>query len=201
MVRRHVRWGAALLAVATMGCGGTSKPKPAATPPPPAESAPGGQAAGSTGAANAPGVQLSEQTAKDFDLLLNRSLPFAVEQVEKHGGTPPFGTAITKDGKFEPIRVQPPKKDQVTAREMMDLTVDALRQRAAKGELRATCLVVGGQFAPEPGKERKDVIQARLESDDGTALEFYLPWTIGADKKVKPGEGFAGQGVPLVFKK
>ncbi len=194
MVRRQVRWGIALLVVAAAGCGGTSKPKPAATPPPAAEAPPG-----SAGAAGQPaGQQIPEATAKDFETLVNRSVPFALEQIDKQGEFYPYATVITKDGKFEPA-VAKPKTDRPTSQEVIDMLVEELRRRAAKGELRVVCVVVGGRLARDQSSAPEDVIQARLEHVDGTAVEVYVPWKRGKDKKVQPGEGFAGRGVPQIF--
>lgn len=188
MVRRQVRWGAALLVVAMVGCGGTSKPKPA--PPPPSQ-APQGAGAGE-------GQQIPEATAKDFETLVNRSVPFALEQIQKHGEFYPYATVITKDGEFQPA-VAKPETDRPTSQQVIDMLTEELRRRAAKGELRVVCIVVGGRLAKDPGAAPQDVIQARLEHVDGTAVEVYVPWTRGKDKKVQPGEGFAGRGVPVIF--
>jgi hypothetical protein len=196
MVRRHVRWGGALLAMLAIGCGGTSKPKPAAAPPA-AEAPPAG---GGAAAGQPQGQQIAEGTAKDFETLVNRSVPFALEQIDKHGEFYPYATVITKDDKFEPA-VAKPNTDRPTSQQVIDMLVEELRRRAAKGELRVVCIVVGGRLARDPGSAPSDVIQARLEHVDGTAVEVYVPWTRDKDKKVQPGEGFAGRGVPVVFTK
>jgi len=196
MVRRQVRWGIALLVVVAAGCGGTSKPKPAATPPPAAAAPPG-----SAGAAGQPaGQQIAEGTAKDFETLVNRSVPFALEQIDKQGEFYPYATVITKDGTFEPA-VAKPNTDRPTSQEVIDMLVEELRRRAAKGELRVVCIVVGGRLARDQNSAPEDVIQARLEHVDGTAVEVYVPWKRGKDKKVQPGECFAGRGVPQIFTK
>lgn len=194
MVRRHVRWvtGAMVLAVFGMGCGGTSKPKPAAAPPPAAEAAP---AAGP----GPGGAQVSEPTAKDLETIINRSVPFALEQIDKHGDFYPYATVITVDDKFEPAMAKP-ETERPTSQEVIDMLTDALRKRAAQGQLKVVCIVVGGKMSREAGKPPVDVIQARLEHMDGTSVEVYVPWTRDPkDKKVKPGEAFAGKGVPSIF--
>lgn len=198
MVRRHVRWGIALLVVTAVGCGGTSKPKPAAAPPPAAQASPGSAGAG---AAGQPGAQqIPEATAKDFETLVNRSVPFALEQIDKHNEFYPYATVLLKDGTFEPA-VAKPDNDRPTSQEVIDMLVAELRRRAAKGEIRVVCVVVGGRLARDQGSPPEDVIQARLEHMDGTAVEVYVPWKRGKDKKIQPGEGFAGRGVAQIFTK
>ncbi len=134
----------------------------------------------------------------DLDELLNVILPFAQQQLEKHGGFFPFGAALGSNGDVKALAGydgdEAPGPDIV-----VELLFDGLRSDAASGLIRASgvCLAMTVQLPMQ--SKKSDAICVRLEHRDGDAVHVFLPYRKGLLGRVKYGELVAEKGDRQVF--
>src|SRR6266508_6622053 len=81
----------------------------------------------------------SQEAQDDLDGLVNATLPFAQQMLERHGEFFPFAAAVTSDGTVELFGTDPGADDRPASRDVLNQLVGGLRDRV--GNLRATALV------------------------------------------------------------
>jgi len=130
--------------------------------------------------------------------LLNTLYGFAQEMLAKHGEFFPFGAEINRDDEL--THVQGYTGDECPpSQQVIDLLIQGLRDQAEKYEIRAAGICFDVRVVPPNNTKKTDAICARLEHENGEAVEVYLPYVKGWFGKIKYGELFAGQGERTIF--
>lgn len=110
----------------------------------------------------------SQQTQDDLDTLLALTLPFAEQQLTKHGEFFPFAAALSADGSPKLIGAHSALGDRPASLDVLDDLVSGLR--AQSGGLRAVALVADVRF------EDSDAVRVELEHHDGPAIRVLRPY-------------------------
>ncbi|MBI2190810.1 MAG: hypothetical protein HYU36_02350 [Planctomycetes bacterium] len=134
----------------------------------------------------------------DLDELLNALYSFAQEMLAKHGEFHPFGVSLSRDGEMA-LEQGYTGDEHPPSEQMIDTLVGGLRAMAGKQEIRAAGICLDVRVTPPGTTEKSDAICARLEHENGEAVEVYLPYRKGWFGKIKYGEIFAGRGESKVF--
>ena len=127
---------------------------------------------------------------KDAQALVDEFIVFAEKRLSEHGEFYPFGGRMNVDGEIvwegasdgtEHPRSQP----------LIEILRESHRQKAIKGEIRASCIVYDIRTLP-PGKEQKqDAIAIEIDHRDDYAVVVVFPYTLSADGVLSVEEPFA----------
>jgi hypothetical protein len=134
----------------------------------------------------------------DLDALLNALLPFAQQMVQKRGSFIPFGASMPVSGEISVV-MGDVGKQHPDSQEMIDFLTATFRDQAVTAQIKAIGVCLDVRAVPPGQTEKTDAILARLEHQDGEAVDVYLPYRKGLLGKVKYGEIFASKGTPQVF--
>jgi len=134
----------------------------------------------------------------ELDALLNVLFPFAQQMIQKRGEFFPFGASMASDGEIASVAGDV-GEERPESQEVIDVLTEAFRQQAALGEIKAAGICLDARTVPPGQTEKTDAILARLEHQDGEAIDVFLPYRKGLFGKVKYGEVFATAGAPQVF--
>jgi hypothetical protein len=104
-----------------------------------------------------------------MDALLNAALPFAKQQLAKHGEFFPYGVAMTRDGKITMIAGYT-GSDRPPSTEVLDILYAGLRSKAE--ENRGAAVVADVRLKGEGN----DAIQVEIEHREGVALKVFQPY-------------------------
>lgn len=112
----------------------------------------------------------SPEAQEQLDELLNVVLPFAQQELEKHGEFFPYAAAIGADGEPELIAARPAGGgERPASADVIDACLDAL---AAKRErIRAAAVVADVRTADG------DAIRVELEHAEGQAIAVFVPYS------------------------
>jgi hypothetical protein len=110
----------------------------------------------------------SQEAQADLDGLVNATLPFAQQMLERHGEFFPFAAAVTSDGAVELLGTDPGTDYRPASTEALDQLVGGLRDRV--GSLRAAALVADVRTG------ESDAVRVELEHRDGHAICVLLPY-------------------------
>lgn len=105
-----------------------------------------------------------------MDALLNAALPFAQQQLAKHGEFYPYGVALTTDGKVEMLAATTGEEHPASA-ELLDLLAKGVVSRL--GQFRAAAFVADVRVGPGHG----DAIRVEIEHQEGHAIAVLLPYS------------------------
>lgn len=135
---------------------------------------------------------LSQSAQDDLDGLLDFVLPFATEQLEKHGEFFPFGATVSSDGTMTAVMGDPDGSDQPLSQDVLDTLAAGMKAQA--GDLRAVALVSDVRLSDS------DAIRVQTEHREGAALSAFLPYVKARFRKtVTYGNLSASPGERLVF--
>src|SRR5205085_11396201 len=127
----------------------------------------------------------------DLDGLLDLTLPFALQMLEKRGASLPFGATVSLDG--EPgLVAADPGGGRTISNDVLAILLEGF-QRDREG-LRAVIVVADVRTTGS------DAIRAELEHRDGQAIEVQLPYNkrrLG--HRVEAGTFVAGPGQRRVW--
>jgi hypothetical protein len=104
-----------------------------------------------------------------MDALLNAAIPFAQQQLAKHGEFFPYGVAMTRDGQTGMVAGYT-GTERPPSTEVLDIIYEGLRSKA--DENRAAAVVADVRLKGEEA----DAIQVEVEHRDGIALKIFLPY-------------------------
>jgi len=110
----------------------------------------------------------SQEAQDDLDGLVNATLPFAQQMLERHGEFFPFAAAVTSDGTVELLGSDPSPDDRPASTDVLNQLVGGLRDQV--GNLRATALVADVRAG------ESDAVRVVLEHRDGHAVCVLLPY-------------------------
>jgi len=114
--------------------------------------------------------EASESAQQDLDALLAIALPFAQQELVKHGEFYPFAAAIDRTGKTEMIALQIEAGEKPQSAQVMAECVQELARR--RTQIRAGAVVVDVRL-PDTGG---DAISVELEHAEGQAITVLLPY-------------------------
>jgi hypothetical protein len=104
-----------------------------------------------------------------MDALLSAALPFAKQQLAKHGEFFPYGVAMSLDGQIALVAGDT-GTERPPSTEVLDILYEGLRSKAE--ENRGAAVVADVRLRGE----ETDAIQVEVEHRDGIALKVFLPY-------------------------
>jgi len=104
-----------------------------------------------------------------MDALLNAALPFAQQQLAKHGEFFPYGVAMARDGQIGMIAGYT-GSERPPSSEVLDILYEGLRSR--NEENRGAGVVADVRLKGDG----TDAIQVEIEHREGIALKVFLPY-------------------------
>jgi hypothetical protein len=116
----------------------------------------------------------------------------------EHGEFYPFAATMKADGDITSIGADT-GEEQPASKALTDFLVGAFREKARRREIRATGICFDVRTVLPGRSERVDAICARLEHEDGEAVDVFLPYRKGGRGHLEFGELFATQGQRLIF--
>lgn len=119
---------------------------------------------------------LSEQALDDLDGLAKSALPFAKQQLDRHGEFFPYGLALNAAGETRMVAADPDLGDRPPSLEVLGTIVDGMRME--RDQLRAVALVADVRISDG------DAVRVELEHREGQATVVLLPY-----KKKRFGRG------------
>lgn len=129
----------------------------------------------------------TQQAQDDLDGLLDASLPFAQEMLDKHGEFFPYALAVSGSGETMQMAGDPGEGEQPSSVAVLQILVEGLR--AERDTLRAAAIVSDVRLSDS------DAIRVELEHAEGQAIVVLLPYRKKKLRRgVEYGETSAGQG-------
>jgi hypothetical protein len=140
-----------------------------------------------------------EPTPRDeMDSLLDMLLPFAQQQLEKHGEFFPFAASIDSSG--TPAMVAVDLGDEHPAStDVIDSLYEALARSAASGEIRAGGLCADVRITPPESGDQTNAIRTSIEHAEGDPVEVFMPYAKTRMRAFQFGDLFAQAGTPRIF--
>jgi hypothetical protein len=132
-------------------------------------------------------------TRSDFETLLNASLSFAHQMLEKAGQLAPFGVTLSSTGEVRAIipsvgRVRP------DPREMADYVRGVIRGEASEGRLSAAAVCSSTRMTLPGETEGADAILAQVESSDGETTDYRVLYRADESGEIEFGRVLASPG-------
>lgn len=126
----------------------------------------------------------------DVDRLLNLLLPLAQQMLTNTGAFFPLAAGLGEGGM--PAMIPNPHGDgEQDIDQVLDGLMNALRAKAAAGEIGAGALCLDAWVVvPETG-ERSDAIELRIEHSGGDAVRIFQPYELQLGDKPRFGQLFA----------
>ena len=134
---------------------------------------------------------------EECEELLNALLPFAVDQIKKHGEFYPFGGVMLENGEISLTSVDT-GEEHPDSTDMIDRLTGIHNNKAGKAEIKASGICWNATIALENGA-KSDAIIVSLEDRDNYSVIVGQPYRIGFLKKVNFGSIFAQEGKYDVF--
>ena len=114
--------------------------------------------------------QASPECQRDFDGLLNATLLFAQQQLDKRGAFFPFGAVVDSDGIVR-LKAAYDGGDRPAAQDVLDSLHEGVRSQ--RGSIRAAAFVADVKVPGKPG----DAIRVDVEHTEGIAIAVLLPYS------------------------
>jgi hypothetical protein len=109
----------------------------------------------------------SQQTQDDLDALLNVTLPFAQQMLDKRGEFSPFGAAVSTVGETRMLASNL-SEEYPASSDVLSRLVAQLRQERA--DLRAVAICSDVRLPDS------DAVRVELEHQDGNAMAVLMPY-------------------------
>jgi hypothetical protein len=110
----------------------------------------------------------SSQAQADLEGLLNAVLPFAEQQLARHGEFFPFGATISEDGQMALLGGDPGLGERPHSQAVLDLLYQGARDAATRYRAAA--------FAADVRAEGSDAVRVELEHREGSVLVVLVPY-------------------------
>jgi hypothetical protein len=110
----------------------------------------------------------SSEAQADLDGLLNAVLPFAEQQLARHGEFFPFGAAISEGGQMALLGGDPGLGERPQSQAVLDLLYQGARDPASGYRAAA--------FATDLRAEGSDAVRVELEHREGSVLVVLVPY-------------------------
>jgi hypothetical protein len=134
---------------------------------------------------------MSAHPAKsDAQALVDEFIMFAEKQLMAHSEFYPYGGHMRADGEIV-WEGASDGTEQPRSQSLIEILRESHRQRALKGEIRASCIVYDIRTLP-PGREQKqDAIAIEIDHRDDYSVVVVFPYTLSADGALSVEEPFA----------
>jgi hypothetical protein len=119
----------------------------------------------------------SDQVQDDVQNLIDAVLPFAQQQLDRHGGFFPFGATIDSEGEVTMIAEFSDPSDEPDSKAILQSLYRGVQEQAT--ELRAAV------FVSDVTTSDGDAIRAEVEHREGTALVVLSPYSKRRLRKAK----------------
>jgi hypothetical protein len=140
-----------------------------------------------------------EPTARDeMDSLLDTLLPFAQQQLEKHGEFFPFAASIDSSGAPAMVAVHLGDEHPAST-QLIDALYEALARSAASGEIRAAGICADVRVTPPGSGDQTDAIRTSIEHAEGDPVEVFMPYAKKRMRGFEFGDLFAQAGTARIF--
>jgi hypothetical protein len=123
----------------------------------------------------------------DLEELMNFLIPSAQQFLKKSGEFYPFAASMTADGTIE-ANMSGTSEEYPKSDELISILIEAFRQEAVEGKLKATGICYDVGVILEGAKEKTDAICVWLEHVDGDAVKILLPYRKSLTGKIKYDE-------------
>jgi hypothetical protein len=110
----------------------------------------------------------SSEAQADLDGLLNAVLPFAEQQLARHGEFFPFGAAVSEDGQMALLSGDPGFGERPQSQAVLDLLYQGARDPVTGYRAAA--------FAADVRAEGSDAVRVELEHREGSVLVVLVPY-------------------------
>jgi hypothetical protein len=129
--------------------------------------------------------------------LMNATLPFAEQMLQKHGEFFPYGSALKGNGEIVSVagydgRELPPSND------IIRLLKQGFVQGAKSGEYKASALVYDVKVTLPSSGQKSDAIAVSLNHRESYSVVVFFPYQL-KNGKLTHGEVFAQKGEADVF--
>jgi hypothetical protein len=139
-----------------------------------------------------------EPTPRDeMDSLLDMLLPFAQQELEKHGEFFPFAASIDSSGALGLVAVDLGDEHPAST-DVIDAIYEALARSAAGGEIRAAGICADVRITPPGSSDQTDAIRTSIEHAEGDPVEVFMPYAKKRMRGFEFGELFAQSGAPRI---
>jgi hypothetical protein len=133
---------------------------------------------------------------EQLDELLNTLIPFAQQQLERHGEFYPFGATMSHAGEVGFLAGYA-EDEHPESQPLIDLLVDGLRSK--RDQYVATGICFDSRTEDPRTGEKTDAIAIDLEGVGDNPVTVYLPYHRSRLRGTKYGEIFAAAGERRVF--
>ncbi len=131
------------------------------------------------------------------EMILDKLLPFAEEQMKKHREFYPFAAVMLMDDSIELTSVYDGNKHP-ESKDVLEALKQTHKQLASDGKIKASGIVWNASVASADGKP-SDAIIVSLEHKDAYSVIVGEPYRISLFKKVSFGNLFALAGKHDIF--
>ncbi|MEV7661298.1 hypothetical protein [Paenarthrobacter sp. NPDC089316] len=120
---------------------------------------------------------LSEQAIQDVFQLVGAAVPFAQDQLSRHGALAPYGISTDLEGEVgHHMAYQEPNEDhEMDSAESVQLMTEGFRQN--KDSLRGTCILADVRVQVEEG-EVVDAVRLHIEHAEGLSMHILKPYEL-----------------------
>ena len=131
------------------------------------------------------------------ELLLDKLLPFAEDQMKKYREFYPFAAVILTDDTFE-LTGSYDGNEHPESKDVINDLIQIHRQLASEGKIKASGIAWNASVASEDGKP-SDAIIVSLEHTNDYSVIIGEPYKIGLFKRITFGNLFAMEGKHDIF--
>jgi len=135
------------------------------------------------------------QVREDCEKLFIILVPFALQQLQKHGEFYPFAGFISPAGQLNLEGADIGKKKPESS-EVIEFLTGALHAQSLKGECRATAICVNVRVIPPGATEKTDAVLLRFECQNGNNVNVVVPYTAIKPGTIRTGNAFTAQAKP-----
>ncbi len=131
------------------------------------------------------------------EVLLDKLLPFAEEQMKKHREFYPFAAVMLMDDSIE-LTGSYDENERPESKDVLQTLTQIHKQLACEGKIKASGIVWNASVASTDGKP-SDAIIVSLEHKDDYSVIVGEPYKVSLFKKVTFGNLFAMEGQHDIF--
>jgi hypothetical protein len=135
---------------------------------------------------------------EDCEQLMSAVVPFAEEMLARHHEFYPFGGTMALSGEIAHTGGWTGEEHPPSA-EIIALLEGGFRDGAARGEYKATALVVDVRTIPPGKSEKQDAIAVRLDHRDGYSVQVLFPYSYSSSGELLVEDPFAVKGQGSIF--
>ena len=137
----------------------------------------------------------------DCEALMSSVLPVAEQILSEHGSLQPFGSTLSSTGQI--VQVGAGGADALasgtSSGELAAQFEASFRDGAARGELKATALVIAVSTTAAGESGAQAVVAVRLDHRDGYSVVVSFPYRFSTTGELVIDEPFADEGEHRIF--